>query len=299
MANSKELYANVTAQVITQMEKGVLPWVRPWSQSVGGRARMQPHNLASNRHYHGVNVIILSIMQGMYPTGAWATYKQLCEMGGQVRKGEKATHIVYFDKVEVKDRTSSDPDATKRIPLLRSFAVFNAAQADWGDVDPFKGDFSAVQDETTSDEMPDARTTINATGAMIRHGGDSAFYAPGPDRIQMPPRKAFHEATRYYAVMFHELTHWTAHASRCDRKLGDRFGNPAHAFEELVAELGAAFLCAEHGIDAQTEHANYLGHWLRALKDDDQAIFKAAGLAQKAATFIMACRGDAVQEAAA
>lgn len=285
MANSKELYATVTAKVVEQLEKGVLPWARPWSTSKGGRARMQPHNLASNRDYRGINVVILSITGMNYPTGAWATYKQICAAGGQVRKGEKASSIVYFDKIEVKDRQSSDPDATKRIPLLRSFAVFNVEQADWGDVDPFKGE--ATGDDETTPEIADAAETIKATGAVIKHGGDRAFYMPSTDRVQLPPRKAFNALPRYYATAFHELTHWTSSPQRCDRKLGERFGNPEYAFEELVAEMGAAFLCAEHSIDAQTEHAQYIGHWLKACKDDDQAIFKAAGLAQKAASFVM------------
>lgn len=286
---SKQIYAEVTSKIVAQLKQGVAPWVRPWSTSpvhAGQRGRMQPHNVVSNRSYHGINAVLLTMVGMQYPSGAWATYKQIKERGGQVRRGEKATQVVYFGKLEVQDkRENAQPGDTRKIMLLRYFSVFNVAQADWPEG---KGPFRAVASDDVSgdDGIPDCEETIAATGANIRHGGDTACYIPSVDAINMPRKKSFVDKGAYYSTAFHELTHWTGHASRCDRKLNNSFGNPEYAFEELVAELGSAFLCAVHGVDGTLRHAEYLGHWLKALQDDDTAIFKAAALAQKAADFI-------------
>jgi antirestriction protein ArdC len=235
----------------------------------------------ANRDYNGVNVLILAIkaMVSRPPPPAGATYKQISESGGQVRRGEKATTIVYFERIEVQDRTSEDPDVRKSIPLLKSFSVFNAAQADWTE-----SPFPVVDD--ANEALPDCDATITATGATIRHGGARAYYRPGDDSIALPAKTSFADSAAYYATAFHELTHWTSAASRLDRKLGEKFGDPAYAFEELVAELGSAFLCATHGVAGNLQHPEYIANWLQALKSDNSAIFKASALAQKAATFI-------------
>ena len=131
------------------------------------------------------------------------------------------------------------------------------------------------------------RSRIVKTGALIAHGGDAAFYMPSQDRIQLPHKSAFESESTYYATAFHELTHWTGAKSRLDRDLDKgRFGNPAYAFEELVAEMGAAFTCADHGIQGELRHAGYIGHWLKACRADNKAIFKAASLSQKAADYL-------------
>jgi antirestriction protein ArdC len=302
---SKQIYEKVTASILKQLEAGVAPWVRPWSASPatpGQRGRMMPHNVASNRDYHGINVLILmgtAMMKG-YETGAWATYKQIKERGGQVRKGERATEVVYFGKLEVEDkRESAEPGATRVVPLLRYFSVFNIAQADW-EKDPCKRQLTDEQEEVEDDTFPDAAATIAATGATIKHGGDRAFYMPAGDLIMLPRKKSFVDLGAYYSTAFHELTHWTSAPSRCDRKLGTFFASPEYAFEELIAELGSAFLCAAHGVDGQLRHAEYLGHWIKVLKEDNTAIFKAAALAQKAADFVHPepAAAEAEQEAA-
>jgi antirestriction protein ArdC len=289
---SKQIYAEVTKKIVAQLEAGVVPWVRPWSQTAGGKSRWYPHNMISNRDYNGINVVLLAMIGQQYPTGAWATYKQIKDAGGQVRKGEKGTQIVYFGILEVEDKKS---DELKKIRLLRYFTVFNHAQADW-EKDPLEA--GARPDDDSGDDIPEAAATIKATGAMIRHGGNRAFYVPATDVINMPPKKAFDSVEHYFATTFHELTHWTGSKKRLDRDLTGLFGGKSYAFEELVAELGAAFLCATHSINGELRHAEYLGHWIKGLKDDDQAIFKAAALAQKAADFILGVTAEQQQEAA-
>jgi antirestriction protein ArdC len=295
---SKQIYAEVTKKIVEQLEKGVAPWVRPWStSSVKGhvRGRMFPHNVQSNRDYRGINVILLVLAAQCkgYAPGAWATYKQIGDRGGQVRKGEKATQVVFFSAIEVEDR--KNPDLMKKVPLMRFYSVFNVEQAEWTK-DPFGKHAPVDGEEAEVDALPDCEETIKATGAVIKHGGDMACYIPSIDQIRMPARKSFVDKGAYYSTTFHELTHWTSKEGRCDRDLSaGRFGNPEYAFEELVAELSSAFLCAEHGVDGTLRHAEYLGHWLKALKDDDTAIFKASALAQKAVTFVMAEQEEAVE----
>lgn len=286
---SKQIYAEITAKIVAQLEKGVAPWVRPWSSNTAGgkKARWQPHNLISNRDYRGINAVLLMMTGSAYPTGAWATYKQIKAAGGQVRKGEKATQVVYFDMIEVTDRNApkDDPDRKKRIPLLRYFSVFNHAQADW-EKDPLAV-AEIDEDDHSGDDVPAAEATIDATGANISYGGDSACYIPVRDAILIPAKKSFRSTSDMYATVFHELTHWTAHRDRCNRDLTGRFGDAAYAFEELVAEMGAAFLCATHRIDGKLQHAEYIGSWIKKMREDDQAVFRAAALAQKAADFVM------------
>jgi antirestriction protein ArdC len=300
---SKQIYAEVTTKILEQLEAGVAPWVRPWSTSpklAGHRGRSYPHNVVSNRNYRGINALLLMMLSASkgYPSGAWATYKQIAARGGQVRRGEKATQIVYFGKIDVQDkRDGASPDDKRTIPLLRYFSVFNIAQADWKNGDPFR----PVEGEPADgdDALPDCEATIRATGAIIKHGGDSAFYMPSADMINLPAKKAFVDKGAYYSTAFHELTHWTGHASRCDRKLSAHFGNPDYAFEELVAELGSAFLCASHGVNGTLRHAEYLGHWIKVLKEDNTAIFKASALAQKAADYIQQqSEAEVIEEAA-
>lgn len=307
---SREIYQRVTDQIVAQLEQGAAPWVRPWkaladrSRNIGPRGRAQPHNVISNRDYNGVNVLILSIAQSAkgYTHAAWATFNQIKKAGGFVRKGEKAVEIVYFDRVLVKDKNAPEgTDSRVAIPLLKSFYVFNVEQAEWNGKDPLTRPVQTTDVEgDDTREIPTAAATIKNTGATIKHGGDSAYYIPSADMIQMPAKKAFPDIDQYYGTMFHELTHWTGHDSRCARNLSKgRFGDPEYAFEELVAELGAAFLCAKHEINGELRHAGYIGHWLKALKDEPTAIFKASALAQKAADFVLGVsRVQEQQEAA-
>lgn len=224
-----------------------------------------------------------------YATNFWATYKQWDELGAQVRKGEKGTHVAFwkfFDSGESQDSEegTDTPASGRRPPLARFYSVFNAAQVEgW-----------IIPDATPAiepDKNRDARleTFFRATGADIREGGDGAYYQATSDHIQMPAFGAFVSGISYYSVLAHELTHWTGHISRCARNLANRFGSQAYAMEELVAELGAAFLGAELGLqlDARKDHAPYVGNWLAVLKNDKRAIFTAASKAQYAVDWIL------------
>jgi antirestriction protein ArdC len=289
-----DLYQAVTDRIIESLESGVAPWVRPWTCT--GKHGGMPYNAASGKPYRGINVALLWAPQ--YATAAWLTFKQAKDLGAHVRKGERGSMIVFYKPFAVTDRNAA-PDANgnrpeRLIPLLRSFTVFNVAQ-----IDDLPERFAApVVAETPAESVRDAMMAI----ADVRHGGDRAFYAPGPDYIQLPHAAQFATIGEYRATALHELTHWTGHASRCAREYGKRFGDSAYAREELVAEMGAAFLCAIAGVDGRLQHAEYISHWLAVLKADKRAIVTAASHAQKAADYVLAQSGanvvDEEQEAA-
>ena len=226
-----------------------------------------------------------------YSSGAWGTYKQWAEAGAQVRKGEKAAYIVFYKEFTV---ASEDSDEADTRLFARATPVFAAEQVD-GYVSP------ALPETPVSTISPieQAEAFVAATGADVQHGGGRAFYSPSLDRIQLPPREVFigsptsSPAESYYATLLHELTHWTSAEVRCNRQLGKRFGDEAYAMEELVAELGAAFQCADLRItDApRVDHAQYLDSWLRVLKADKKAIFTAASKASQAVAFLAALQG--------
>jgi antirestriction protein ArdC len=224
-----------------------------------------------------------------YGVPVWASYKQWESIGGNVRKGEKGTRIVFFSKVDKENKQTGDKESYS---VLKAYWVFNASQIDGIDIVPTE----TVEKPFTAIEL--AETRIVKTGAALSHGGDAAFYAPSVDRIQLPNKGTFNSEANYYATAFHELVHWTGAKHRLDRNLDKgRFGNPAYAFEELVAEMGAAFLCQDYGIQGELRHAGYIQSWLKALRDDSKAVFKAAALAQKAADYLNGL--DATSEAMA
>lgn len=213
-----------------------------------------------------------------YSVPVWASYKQWESIGANVKKGEKGTKIVFYSPVSKENKQTGD---VEKYAVLKTYFVFNAAQVEGIDIVPAE----PVAAEFTAVELAEQR--IIKTGAAISHGGDAAFYMPSADRIQLPHKSAFNSEANYYATAFHELAHWTGSKNRLDRDLDKgRFGNPAYAFEELVAEMSAAFLCADYGIEGELRHAGYIGHWLKALREDSKAVFKAAALAQKAADYI-------------
>jgi antirestriction protein ArdC len=271
---SSTIYQDVTNSIIEQLEKGAIPWVKPWRAD-----NSADKNFISQKPYQGVNRLILgmsSMIQG-FNNPAWASYKQWESKGGQVRKGEKGTRIVFYSPVSKENKQTG---VTESYNVLKGYTVFNASQVDGLDIVYVPPEESAF----TPNELAEQR--IVKTGAMISHGSDAAFYMPSQDRIQLPNKSAFDNESSYYATAFHELTHWTGSESRLDRNLKGKFGNPAYAFEELVAEMGAAFLCADYGIQGELRHAGYIQSWLKALKEDSKAIFKASALAQKAADYI-------------
>jgi len=272
------VYQEVTDRIIKELETGVIPWVKPWRADSSA-----DKNLISKENYKGINRLLLgmSSMSNGFNSPVWATYQQWQSKGVQVKKGEKGTQIVFFKPVKTETVNDQGETETGGYNVLKSYFVFNASQTDI-EVIP-----SAETDTTPFNPIPECEARIVKTGAIINHGGDSAFYHRESDKIQLPNKNTFLSEAHYYATAFHELTHWAGAAHRLDRVKGKRFGDPAYAFEELVAEIGAAYLCADHKIQGELCHAAYIESWLKALRDDNRAIFKAAALAQKASEYIM------------
>ena len=275
-SNRISVYDSVTNKIISQLEAGIAPWIKPWkSGSVGGADR----NIVSKKEYSGVNRLILG-MSG-YSSPIWGSFKQWQEMGGNVRKGEKGTQVVFYSQVTKSEIKPTDPNPeNSTYALLKSYYVFNLDQIEGLDItkpEPVIATFNPV---------PALEDRILKTGAQISHGGGRAFYRPGTDSITLPEKSTFLSEAHYYATALHELTHWSGAPHRLDRTKGKRFADSAYAFEELVAEMGAAFLCADYQIEGELQHADYIGNWLQCLKNDNKAIFNAAALAQKAADYI-------------
>ena len=240
---------------------------------------------AEGKPYRGVNVLMLwaSAMEKGYGSPIWMTYRQAAELGGQVRKGEKGSLVVYAASVTKTVTDDKGEAEEKEIPFMKGYTVFNVEQ-----IDGLPGHYYATAPPATNGiaRLDAADRFFAATDATIRHGGSQAFYSPGQDLVQMPPMPSFHSQEGYYATLAHEMTHWTRHTSRLDRDFGrQRFGDAGYAMEELVAEIGAAYLCADLGITPETreDHAAYIGSWLKVLRDDKRAIFTAASHADRAA----------------
>ena len=280
----RDIYAEVTARILRELEKGTLPWVRPWAATPG---RNVPCNAVTNRPYSGTNVILLwlAIEKG-WPTPRFLTFNQAKAAGGTVRAGEHGTRVVFMKKLVVKDRSpDAAPDDVKQVPLMRDYTVFNVAQCDGLSERVVKEPtVQRTRNPDTRDELADVY--IATTGADVRENAGAAFYVPSTDFISMPAFAAFKNANTFYSTMFHELTHWTGAKGRCERDLKGRFGDQSYAAEELVAELGSAFQCAEFGFDNDVRDAAYIQVWIKLLKHDDKAFFTAASAAQKAVDFL-------------
>lgn len=274
---SNPIYQQVTDTIIKQLEQGAAAWQKCWTLSAGGGA---PKNLVTGKHYRGMNTLILAMAQsaGGYQSNIWASYQQLKAAGHQVQKGQRGTSIVFYKPVasQIDDETG---EVSAGYAVLKTYTVFNLAQTDAEIIPPAEVPAFEI------DALCEA--TIKNTGADIQHGFDSACYIPSLDVIHMPEKAAFDSPAHYYATAFHELCHWTGAKSRLNRDLTGRFGNPEYAFEELIAELGAAYLCASHNIQGDLRHAGYIQSWLKCLRDDNRAIFKAAAYAQKAADEVL------------
>ncbi|TLU70631.1 ArdC family protein [Lichenicoccus roseus] len=282
-----DIYKRVTDSIVASIEAGAGAWRMPWHSGADGLAPRLPVSLATGRTYRGVNTVVLwaSGQARSYGSAVWGTYRQWQERGAQVRKGEQASPVVFWkamDRSGAEAGSEKQEDATgSRRFVARGYSVFNADQ-----VDGFEPGAPVLLPETQRIER--AELFFDGVGVVVRHGGNRAFYRPVQDCIQMPPFAAFADALSYYAVLAHEVTHWTAHASRCARDLGSRFGDESYAAEELVAELGAAFLCADLGlaVTPRPDHAAYVQSWLKVLRGDSRAIFTAAAKAQAAADYI-------------
>lgn len=285
-----------TNKILAALEAGTVIWHQEWT---GGNSF--PTSLSTGKRYGGSNVLVLWItaLNKGYASNLWGTYKQISERGGQVRKGEKSVEIIRpitFEK-EQADGT------VKKFHILRLFHVFNVDQADWAE----DARLPKVAVRTPVEAIEAAEALVAgylADGPSLGHGGDRAFYRPSADHIQLPPRDAFNSAEALYSTLYHEATHSTGHSSRLERpgiaegSFG-AFGDAVYSYEELVAELGAAMLCAIAGIEQKAtldSSAAYIAHWVKALKDDKNLIVQAASAAQKAIDLII---GSKAQDEAA
>lgn len=285
MTNKTNIYDTVTNTIIEAIEQGAGRWQMPWT----AKAIHLPKNASTGAYYNGINIITLwatSHLKG-FGSDEWGTFKQWKALGGAVRKGEKAAHIVFYKEFDVEP--ADEQDSGKR-RVARGYAVFNRDQVDGLEV---QEEVSPCETSLV-DRIPELEAYIANTRVDIRHGGRSAFYHTGEDYIALPERVSFRDTEHstatenYYSAVLHELTHWTGAEHRLNRETGIKFGDSLYAFEELVAELGAAFLCARLGITPETrpDHSQYIAHWLQAMKADNKAIFKAAKFAQQAVDLI-------------
>ena len=278
-----DIHQHLTDRIVAAIEAGAGKWQMPWHHGSGGR---MPVNVATDRQYRGVNVLALWVEAQVlgYGSHLWGTYHQWAGKGATVRKGQKASYVVFYKQIETKVEDGSENNPGTRV-FARATPVFNADQVDG---------LTQATSTASVEPLDDVETFVGRTGAKIVHGGHLACFNPKLDEIHMPPRELFtgsatsNATEAYYSTLFHELTHWTGPAHRCDRDLSGRFGTEAYAMEELIAELGAAFLCAELGIavEPRADHAQYLAHWLTVLKLDKRAIFTAASKAGEAVALL-------------
>lgn len=296
-AAKPDLYQTVTDRIVAALEAGTKPWSKPWAGGASGAQRR-----SNGAPYRGINQLLLTLTSSHdgYASPYWLTFKQAIDLGGNVRKGEKSTEIVFYKPLTVKDKhapAGEDRDVT--IPLLRSYRVFNADQCD-GLPERFRP--AAIEIVAGKQRDEEAERALRSSGATIREGGGQAFYSPGSDVVQMPPFDAFETVGGFLATLAHELIHWTGHKSRLDRlSYHGGFGSQTYAREELVAEIGAAFTCARLGVAGEhhDNHAAYVASWLKTLRDDKRAIFVAAAKAQTACDLVLANAelADGIEEA--
>lgn len=286
-AKRLDVYTRVTNRIVEELEKGVRPWLKPWNaeHAAGRITRPLRHN---GERYHGINILMLwaeAETRG-YSCPVWMTFNQAKELGGHVRKGEHGAPVVYASTFH-KSETADDGQQVERdIPFLKEYTVFNVEQiADLPDR------FYAKKEapKPAMERIEKADLFFANTKADIRHGGTQAYYAISDDYVRMPPFECFRDEESYAATLAHELTHWTRHQSRLARDLGRKsWGDEGYAMEELVAELGAAFLSADLEItpEVREDHASYIENWLTVLKNDKRAVFAAASYASKAVEFL-------------
>lgn len=284
-----DIRQHITNQIIQAIETAG-DFQMPWHRQSGG----MPRNVASGKTYSGVNTLNLWIasQQKGFSSSEWGTFKQWKEKGASVIKGQKGTPVVFYKKLMTEEEELEAELSGEKKPrfALRYSTVFNADQ-----VDGYEPEVAAeIEPVDRVERIERVEAFVEASGARVLHMGQQAFYSRSADEIVLPPPERFvgtdtsSPTDAYYSTLLHELTHWTGHESRCHREFGQRFGDRAYAFEELVAELGSAYLCADLGVavEPRPDHAAYLKHWLEILKNDKSAIFTAAGQAQKAADFL-------------
>lgn len=284
--NPYQIYRTVTDQIAAAIAAGAPKFEMPWHRP----ALAIPANAATTRFYNGINVLSLWMAAQLrgYTTNYWATYRQWQNLGAQVHKGERASLVVFYKKIERQQEDEAEDDKAANRLVARASYVFNSDQVDnWRTPDPLPSRPKALV-------LEHAEQFVRGIGAEIHVGSGDACYMPHADYIAMPRRELFtgsstSSATEaYYATLFHELVHWTGHESRLNRDFSARFGDDAYAMEELVAELGAAFLCADNEVAnlPRLDHAAYVASWLKVLGNDPRAILVAAGKASAAVRFL-------------
>jgi antirestriction protein ArdC len=295
-ADRASLYDEVTRRIIGELEEGRVPWVQPWSSEAcggeggsGAPAPGLPRNAITSRAYSGINVLILwgEVIARGWPSQGWLTFRQALAAGGNVRKGEHGTCVVYADRFTPeaeKERARESGGDARSVAFLKRFTVFNVAQCE-GLPEGLMPEPVALPEREI---VPVGEAVIAASGVDFRIGGAKAFYAPGADYVQVPPQPAFHDQINFYRTAFHEICHATGSKARLNRNLTGAFGSKDYAREEMVAEMGSAFLCASLGIVPTVRLSDYLGAWLECLREDNRAIFRAASMASKAADWLLA-----------
>lgn len=270
----RDLHQFVTDQIIADLERGVAPWEKPWKDNGAGAGIIGiPMNASTGKTYRGINILTLWIAGAKLNTNdlRFVTFKQAKGLGGSVVKGSRGFKVYFYtDWIKV-----DDDGEQRRIPVLKEYTVFHVSQVD--------GCNELFRLPTGVGQLPsDTAEFCDMLEATVHHGSNRACYVPALDVVNMPAPADFVSLDAYRNVLYHELTHWTGHESRINRNLAAKHARDAYAREELIAELGAAFICAEFGLAYETRHAAYLQSWLRVLKDDKRAIFQAASAAQKA-----------------
>jgi antirestriction protein ArdC len=283
----QDVYTRITGQIIHSLEQGVRPWQQPWNavHAAGRITRPLRHN---GKPYSGINILMLwcAAVEHGFTAPIWMTFKQAAEMKAHVRQGEKGS-LVVFANIVTKTEADRDGDETEReIPFMKGYMVFNVQQID-GLPNIY---YTRPEPRRVGPErIAHAETYFANTGADVRPRGTRAYYALDADYIAMPPLESFRDAESFYATLAHESTHWTRHPSRLAREFGRKaWGDEGYAREELVAELGSAFLCSDLELTPQVreDHAAYIASWLSVLKNDKRAIFQAASHAQRAVDYL-------------
>jgi len=293
-AERANLYVEITTRIIAELEAGRLPWVQPWGTAGVSAPLTMPKNASTGRAYSGVNVLILwgAVVARGFSCQSWLTFRQALSLGGNVLKGERGTTVVYADRFipdDEKRRARETGDDAQAIPFLKRFTVFSTDQCE-----------NLPEDLATAPPpvpegliLPEVEALIHASGADVRLGGNKAFYAPGPDYIQVPRPEVYFEPLNWHRTALHELSHWSGAPHRLGRDLSGGFGSKLYAKEELVAEISAAFVCATLGITPTVRHSDYIASWLEVLREDNRAIVRAASAASKATDYLLAFRPGA------
>ncbi|MBU4527398.1 MAG: DUF1738 domain-containing protein [Desulfomicrobium sp.] len=287
------LYSEITDKIIAQLEAGRVPWVQPWGTAAAKAPVAMPKNASTGRNYSGINVLLLwgTVIERGFTCQSWLTFRQALSLGGNVRKGERGTTVVYTDRFVPEDekrRAAETGEDAQAIPFLKRFTVFNTDQCENLPEDVA----TAAPPVPTGLIEPRVEALIAASGIDFRIGGNRAFYVPAHDYVQVPPPQAYFEPIDWHRTALHELGHASGHMSRLNRDMTGSFGSKRYAFEELIAEINAAFCCASLGITPTVRHADYIGSWLEVMREDNRAIVRAASQASKAADWLLSFLPD-------